>query len=345
MNIIGFKTAKLAKEKGYREKSFYYYDDQGKSGLNFEISSFVSSTALFTYLNFKEDFNKSKGRYSAPYMYELLDWLRIKHKLYINIIAEANITADNYVYNIYFDSDGSKFTKTIQSLNKYSNYDECLEVALEQSLKLINYEDNKFKISITMETIEIQKSNVQAAFKAAGENPEIQVCLRHLFGNIVEPEQAQDNRPVIERIKSYEDACRELGIKPIDTRVSNQVGDLILDDNTITYMKLRTIVDALNEGWKPEFTKDEYRWYPWFFLYTKEELDYMEDSEKKERRMIDTGDYQTEYAGFGSAYSSPAPSNTYAYIGTRLCLKSSELAVYCGKQFIKLWADYNLIRK
>ncbi len=198
-----------------------------------------------------------------------------------------------------------------------------------------------------METIEIQKSNVQAAFKAAGENPEIQVCLRHLFGDIVEPEQAQDNRPVIERIKSYEDACRELGIKPIDTRVCNQVGDFILDDNTIAYIKLRTIVEALNEGWKPEFTEDEGRYYPCFYLYTKEELDDMEDSEKKERRMIDTGDYQTEteYAGFGFAHSGHAPSYASASVGSRLCLRSIELAVYCGKQFIKLWADFNLIRK
>ena len=194
-----------------------------------------------------------------------------------------------------------------------------------------------------MENIEIQKSNVQAAFKAAGENPEIQVCLRHLFGDIVEPEQ--DNRPVIERIKSYEDACRELGIKPIDTRVSNQVGDLILDDNTIAYMKLRTIVEALNEGWDPEFTKDKWRHYPFFYLYTKVELNYMKDSEKKELRMIDTGDYQTKYAGFGCAGSSFVPSNTAADYGSRLCLRSSELAVYCGKQFIKLWADFNLIRK
>lgn len=196
-----------------------------------------------------------------------------------------------------------------------------------------------------METIEIQKSNVQAAFKAAGENPEIQVCLRHLFGDIVEPEQAQDNRPVTERIKSYEDACRELGIKPIDTRVCNQVGDFILDDNTIAYMKLRTIVEALNEGWKPEFTEGEWRYYSWFYLYTQGELDNKEDSEKKEHRIVDTGDYQTEFAGFGYANSYYAPSDTLAYVGSRLCLRSRELAMYCGKQFIELWADFNLIRK
>lgn len=188
--------------------------------------------------------------------------------------------------------------------------------------------------------MELQIENIISAYNKADDNGKS--LLRNLFPDA---DLNKDNRTVTERIKSYEDACRELGIKPIDTRVSNQVGDLILDDNTITYMKLRTIVDALNEGWKPEFTEDEYRWYPWFYLYTQEELDDMEDLEKKERRMIDTGDYQTEYAGFGFAHSYNAPSSTNAAVGSRLCLKSSELAEYCGKQFIKLWADFNLIRK
>lgn len=191
-----------------------------------------------------------------------------------------------------------------------------------------------------METMEIKESNLRAAYAAADESGKS--LLRNLFPDAV---LNKDNRPVTERIKTYEDACRELGIKPIDTSVSNQVGDLILDDNTIAYMKLQTIVEALNEGWKPEFNEDEYRWYPWFYLYTQEELDDMEDLEKKDHRMIDTGDYQTAYAGFGYVSSYNAPSFTASIFGSRLCLRSSELAEYCGKQFIKLWADFNLIRK
>lgn len=191
-----------------------------------------------------------------------------------------------------------------------------------------------------MESMEIKESNLRAAYAAADESGK--TLLRNLFPDA---DLNKDNRPVTERIKTYEDACRELGIRPIDTRVSNQVGDLIFDDNTIAYMKLQTIVEALNEGWKPEFTADKWRYYPWFYLYTQKELDDMEDLEKKERRMIDTGDYQTAYAGFGCAGSNLAPSYTCASVGSRLCLRSRELAEYCGKQFIKLWADFNLIRK
>lgn len=60
---------------------------------------------------------------------------------------------------------------------------------------------------------------------------------------------------------------------------------------------------------------------------------------------MQTGDYATEFAGFAFAHSDYAPSNAGANFGSRLCLKSSELASYCGKQFIGIWADFRLIRR
>ena len=38
-------------------------------------------------------------------------------------------------------------------------------------------------------------------------------------------------------------------------------------------------------------------------------------------------------------------SDADMHIGSRLCLKTRELAVYCGKQFIDIWADFLLIKK
>ena len=60
---------------------------------------------------------------------------------------------------------------------------------------------------------------------------------------------------------------------------------------------------------------------------------------------MSTGDYQKSYAGLAFADSTDAPSASAAYVGSRLCLKSDTLAVYCGKQFINIWADFCLIRK
>lgn len=60
---------------------------------------------------------------------------------------------------------------------------------------------------------------------------------------------------------------------------------------------------------------------------------------------MSTGEYQTGHAGLASACSHCAPWGAVASIGSRLCLKSDTLAVYCGKQFINIWADFCLIRK
>lgn len=110
-------------------------------------------------------------------------------------------------------------------------------------------------------------------------------------------------------------------------------------------MKLRIIAAALNEGWEPQFTEDEWRWYPWFTLWTEEELSEKSEEWKADRHLISTGDYSGDFAGFAYAYSTNAPSYTSAAVGSRLCFKSEALATYCGKQFISLWADFNMIKK
>lgn len=188
---------------------------------------------------------------------------------------------------------------------------------------------------------------VQEAFRNAGSNPEIQTLLRTLYGDAVEV----DNRPVTERIKSFEDALDELEVRAAN---GDNTAKMLYDDwhnvttdsdDLIAFLKLRIVCAALNEGWEPKHTEDEVRYYPWHWLYTQDELNDMREEEKINRCMLPTGEYQTEYAGFGYACSGYAPSYTGADIGSRLCLRSDELAVYCGKQFIKLWADFKLIHK
>ena len=44
--------------------------------------------------------------------------------------------------------------------------------------------------------------------------------------------------------------------------------------------------------------------------------------------------------GFAFVRSNAAPSYTSANVGSRLCLKSKELADYCGRQFIEIWFSY-----
>lgn len=188
--------------------------------------------------------------------------------------------------------------------------------------------------------MEVKKENVLAAYETAreaGADSTMKV-LEALFGK-----ETFKPKDITERVKSFEDACRELGKSHPLVCQYNAIDDV--DTNLNAYLKLRIICAALNEGWEPKFTEDEVRWYPWFWLYTTQEIEDMDEQEKQERHLISTGDYETGYAGFAYAYSHSAPSLPSTYFGSRLCLKSEALAVYCGKQFIDLWADFNLVRR
>ena len=197
--------------------------------------------------------------------------------------------------------------------------------------------------------MKIKIENAKAALKAADES--VKKVLLALLPELKETEaQTAANRPITERVKTFEDACRELGEDHpfvLAYQNTNLSDPEVAEDNRdiLAYMKLRIIAAALNEGWQPEFTEDEWRWYPWFTLWTEEELSEKDDEWKSKRVILPLDDYSGDYAGFAYADSNNAPSDANTYIGSRLCLKSEALATYCGKQFISLWADFNLIVK
>lgn len=197
--------------------------------------------------------------------------------------------------------------------------------------------------------MEIKIKNAKAALKTADES--VKKVLLALLPELKETEAQTDaNRPITERVKTFEDACRELGEDHtfvLAYQNTNLRDPEVAEENRdiLAYMKLRIIAAALNEGWKPQFTEYEWRWYPWFTLWTEEELSEKSDEWKADRHLISTGDYSGDYAGFAFAYSHNAPSNTDSDFGSRLCFKSEALATYCGKQFISLWADFNMIKK
>lgn len=160
----------------------------------------------------------------------------------------------------------------------------------------------------------------------------------------------EDTRPITERVKTYKDACKILGKDPlekyIDKTVELENGEKFVSYSIpideVAYIQLKTIIEALNEGWKPQLKEDEYRWYPWFYLYTKEEIERKSKTDLKRQRGLLLGGLASSGAlcGFAFVSSSYTPSATYALIGSRLCLKSEELADYCGKQFIEIWFTY-----
>ena len=199
--------------------------------------------------------------------------------------------------------------------------------------------------------MEIKKENLLAVLKTAPEN--VKEILFGLFPEIKEEEaQKAAKCQVEERIKTFDDACRELGENHLYVQMfkdifekSTKAGANINSD-VVAFLKLRIICAALNEGWEPKFTEDEWRWYPWFYLYTDEELSKKSEEWKTSHALRMIGDrYHSDYGGLACAYSHDAPSFSVTYLGSRLCLKSEALATYCGTQFIDIWADFILINR
>lgn len=156
-------------------------------------------------------------------------------------------------------------------------------------------------------------------------------------------EQKVDNRPVTERIKTFDDACNALGDEhPLVTQyrltAAAYKGDPMTED-FIAYLKLRIIVAALNEGWEPKFEKGEYRYFPWFYLYTKEQYDELDD-EQKGRCVLRSGNYTNSSNGFVHCGANNDASYSYTSVGSRLAFRTRELAAYAGRQFTEEWADF-----
>lgn len=115
------------------------------------------------------------------------------------------------------------------------------------------------------------------------------------------------------KIKSYEAACKALGLKPISDEVFNAFQKE--DRKTMAaYHKLAVITRAINEGWQPDWSNREERKYE-PFMYTNS-------------------------AGLACANASYSPSYTTTDIGSRLCFRDYERATFAVETFGELYKDY-----
>ena len=159
-------------------------------------------------------------------------------------------------------------------------------------------------------------------------------------------ETKKDNRPITERVKTFEDACKELGEDHKLVQQFKAIEPAIAEDKeAIAFFKLGIITAALNEGWEPDFTnEEEYRYFPYLCLWTKEELEQKTDEWKDERNLqlwLGAGHSSNgAYCGLAAASSNNAWAAAYAHSSARLAHKTEELAIYSGKQFTELWANY-----
>lgn len=194
--------------------------------------------------------------------------------------------------------------------------------------------------------LKISAENALKAYNATDANGK--ELLEHLFGKEV---FAPKN--IMERVKTYEDACEVLNISPILNDPKLCIGSRLneaefrldyrmdLDISTLAYLKLCKIAEALNEGWKPKFDGEERRWYPYFYIYTKEEYDRLDEDDKKDCRVVGRSYSNASVnGGVACANANIAWSRSLSNYGSRLAFRTEELAEYCGKQFIDIWMDF-----
>lgn len=183
-----------------------------------------------------------------------------------------------------------------------------------------------------MVEIKITTEKVKEAYKKG--NDCVKSTLMNLFG-----EEVCAPKNVMDRVKTFEDACIETGT---DIQAFNEITKN-LDKHVVTYMKLSIIVKALNEDDKfPYFTKEEWRYYPYFWLYTKDKYEKMnaKDREKVSRVLFRSCDVADSDGGVAFAYALCDASHTLDIVGARLAFRTRELALYAGKQFIDLYVKH-----
>lgn len=142
-----------------------------------------------------------------------------------------------------------------------------------------------------------------------------------VFNFRIEEREYED---ITSRVKSYADACKVLGIEPMNEDGMKAQG---FRPDEIARRQLETITEALNEGWKPNWADtDEYKHYPYFCIEVSE---------------VQTEDGDTTGASAGLSYADTysAATNALAHIGSRLCFHDRETARYAGRTFTDLYAQ------
>lgn len=121
-------------------------------------------------------------------------------------------------------------------------------------------------------------------------------------------------------IKTFEDACKALNI---DATIPDFSASPAKHQKALAaHYRLVIIVEAVNEGWQPNWTDpNEYRYELW--------PDVEEDA--------------TKPSGVGLSYDDFDYWHTFTIVGSRLCFKSRDVAYHTFETFKDLYEDYLLI--
>lgn len=108
------------------------------------------------------------------------------------------------------------------------------------------------------------------------------------------------------KITTFEEACAAISAPAVNAE------GVPVDE--VAYQKLKVIVEALNGGWKPDWTDmSQRKWYPYF--------------------VMNPDNFSLFSVFYGDGVSD---------VSSRLCFKDEETAEYAATQFLDLYKQYTL---
>ena len=114
-----------------------------------------------------------------------------------------------------------------------------------------------------------------------------------------------------QKIKTFEDACLQLGIDP------ESINNLNGTPDDKAYQKLKIIIKCLNGDWVCDMKNfDQPKYWPYFDL--------------------------SSGSGFVFSDSYYLFTGTSTGVGSRLCFKNRAISDYCAEQFIDVYKDFLL---
>ncbi len=112
---------------------------------------------------------------------------------------------------------------------------------------------------------------------------------------------------IIDKIKTFEDACKEAGI------TEDQVFSTTDTPDEKAFKKLKLIIKVINEGWVPDWNNlSQRKWFPWFRLSS----------------------------GFGFSHSFFFYVISDSGVGSRLCFETEEKCDYVASQFLEIYEEF-----
>lgn len=122
--LVTFETAKLLKEKGFKEDIFTFY----------ELDCVEGDMILSETYDYSDNFNKKDDCFSAPSQYLAQKWLRETKNLHI----EISYMYENYwIYDILTIPNHDLVGLSDRPIIHYKSYEEALEAGIQEALKLI----------------------------------------------------------------------------------------------------------------------------------------------------------------------------------------------------------------